>query len=152
MQNRERRMTDENAMAYALFFTVEIQSVQYFELQNSHVTKCFKEVSPCSQLGKSFYPVPRYGLFKCLILLRSPLYFKQLHRTLTDTMQELSIIEAPSRSMPERSPFSLTTHFYLIESWFTPVHCRPLVLTLLIFSLVLCFAACLKSSTKEREI
>ena len=67
-------------------------------------------------------------------------------------MRELSNIEAPSRSMPVKSPFLLATHFYIIESWFTPVHCRLLILSLLMFILVLCFAACLRSSTKEREV
>ena len=118
----------------------------------SSVAKCFKKVLPCTQLGKSFYAVPRCGLSKCLILLRSPLYFRQLHRIFIDTIREMSIIEAPSKSMLEKSLFSLITHFYMIESWFTQVHCRPLILTLLMFCLVLCFAACLRSSTKEREV
>ena len=54
--------------------------------------------------------------------------------------------------MPEKSPFWLSTQFNIVGSWFTPVHCRPLVLTLLMISLVLCFAACLRSSTKERKV
>ena len=69
-----------------------------------------------------------------------------------DSIRELSVIEATSRSMLGKSTFPLAAHFHTTEFSFTPFVSRALVLTLLTFSIVFCSAACSRGSAKEREL
>lgn len=71
-----------------------------------------------------------------------------------DTIRELTVIEATSGSMLESSPSSLVAQFCMIGLWFTPFISRALILPLLVFNLMLCFAAVgwIRGSAKERGL
>lgn len=71
-----------------------------------------------------------------------------------DTVPALTAIESTLGITMESLPFDLAAHLYMNELWLTLLNSRGFILTLVVFSLMLCAAVVggSKNSAKEREL